>query len=258
VALLLYSCLFTVRSLNETHQLTALVLWFSIEVFVVSTSVAVLSRLVAPLTMMRDLRLAKERLRRSLAKAFCCTTDRYDPFELRLEEWSATSSFDAMRRVSPCVPFNASQYLFVSRRVSEEFPELIECDILQQFRSVIPNGFDEASFKQQQQQQLSSDICADSSSSPVVMRLAAIAQGVVIWFVYVLSSTPASVQHYLSSLLTWLLLGAFSGQEHEVNVAVLAAVILVFYGSLMMCCYMVYKASIVSGEPVKVNPSMRH
>mgnify|MGYP003385502827 FL=1 len=136
--LMMYILLFSLHQVNSSDRLRAFAVWIAVEILIVSTVSLFISHIITPLFALADLKQIQQVLRSAATKLFEPANDNCKPSDFVMRERE-----HEMSTVQPVfasdVPFNTAPYLFVSRRLVEQFPELPESGIVEQFRSVIPN-----------------------------------------------------------------------------------------------------------------------
>jgi hypothetical protein len=120
MAIIFYIYLFAIAQSSERQAawFQTFIVWLVLDIFVMSTTVTFLSHILIPMIAMGDLRLVKDRLKKTI-KQF-----------VRSKESATNSASDS---------FNVAKYLFVSYRLAERYPELQESQIISKFNSPWPH-----------------------------------------------------------------------------------------------------------------------
>lgn len=204
-ALVLYSVLFSVR-LDSSEQMKYFLGWFAVEVFVISVWSLFVIRIMIPLWSMSGFCAARKELQAVVAKSFPKSLESYDPFG------HYDSIFGAHSFVDEKESFNAAQYFFVSKKVAEYFPELIEFEILGQFICVTLN---------RQQAQAVGGWHLDSIRSLLLGMVQALA---IVCF-FVIDSIP-EVQYFIVNIVSWLTFGCIANQRNSFLISLFAMLLL--------------------------------
>lgn len=242
VFFLLYILLFSLHQTDAGYQkewLKGFLFWLVLELTFLSTMSMILCQMVPAFLAFKDLKEVHRLLRATVVAVFhdgdnSDGNGNDDAFRITAGE--VVRDCERQITVQPVVaceePFNTSPYFFVSRRLAEEFPDLIESKVIKQFRSVIPN-------------RPYSHRHRPMHDNRVKLRWAAVVQSTTVVIAYTfmaLMSTIPSLGYYVFSVIGWLLFGFLS---HIGNFQVLGVhirfsgyfflvFVLLFYGCLFL------------------------
>ena len=131
MCLLLYIALFGVRQseARQTAWLYSFFIWLALEVVVISTLVVMLSEVIVPaFLLMKTAKPIKDKMIETVRA-----------YKERVSHM-ARKSFKAIT-VEAAEEVNAASYLFVSRKVADKFPSLVESRIVASFSTPFPKRF---------------------------------------------------------------------------------------------------------------------
>ena len=123
LSFVLYIYLFAIRQTPQRQDawIRGFLIWFFIDVFLVSTASVLLTHLLLPMVAMREIHKIKARLTETIIQYYAKLDQNGESLVQRSEK------------------FNAASYLFVSYRVAQLFPDLKESKIIQQFSTPWPH-----------------------------------------------------------------------------------------------------------------------
>jgi hypothetical protein len=124
VSLIFYIYLFAVRQTVVRQQawFQTFVVWLLCEIFLISTIIVCISHVLIPLIVMRDLQVVQNRLLKTIR-----------------EYRSSLRGVNTQPISELKYDFNVADYFFVSTRLSQLYPNLMESRIIQKFRSPWPH-----------------------------------------------------------------------------------------------------------------------
>ena len=177
VALLFYIFLFAVQqsSARQEAWFNTFIVWLLLEVVLMSTIVVYCNHFLLPSLIMGDLRKVKRRLLKTIGE-----------FKNSVSEGDSGASARA---------FNVADYFFVSSRLSEQYPDLLESKIIKKFSSPWPH----------QSYQRTKDV--SKSYSKRFSTLGRSASMIAVFFLKAFLTVPPSVQDMLTNLITVVVTG---------------------------------------------------
>jgi uncharacterized membrane protein len=134
--MLVYVFLFAVGQ-EESRQLAwskSFGIWLLMEIFVISSMITLVTHVLIPSLIMKDVQEIKKKLVLNVASYYQDLSAEVDV--IKDNKMSANSSLDDEKEQAKS--FNAASYLFVSYRVAKAFPELKASKIIAGFKTVWP------------------------------------------------------------------------------------------------------------------------